>query len=67
MQSLMFLACFVQKVSNKNLWGSAQPLPPPPLGKGRVKMIPLSITWDQPGTHLRGSNKTVLQQLVITS
>ena len=36
MQSLMPLACFVQKLSKKNLWGSARP--PPPLGKGRVKV-----------------------------
>ena len=28
---------FFQKLSKKNLWGSARP-PPPPLGKGRVKL-----------------------------
>ena len=32
MQSLMFLACFVQKLSKKNLWGVSST----PLGKGRV-------------------------------
>ena len=26
----MFLACFVQKLSKKNIWGSARPPPPPP-------------------------------------
>ena len=33
-KSLMFLDCFVQKLSKKNLWGSARP--PSPFGKGRV-------------------------------
>ena len=32
MQSLMFLACFVRKLSKKNLWGVSST----PLGKGRV-------------------------------
>ena len=36
MLSLMFLDCFVQKLSKKNLWGFWLNLPPP-LGKGRVK------------------------------
>ena len=34
MQSLMFLDCFVQKLSKKNLWGSVRP----PFGKERVKI-----------------------------
>ena len=33
MQSLMLLACFVQKLSKKNLWGFGST----PLSKGRVK------------------------------
>ena len=34
MQSFMFLACFVQKVSKKNLWGVRTPF-----GKERVKPL----------------------------
>ena len=40
MQSLMFLDCFVEKLSKKNLWGVGST----PLGKGRVNYFssPLS-------------------------
>ena len=38
MYIIKILACFVQKLLKKNIWGSARPPPPPPpLGKGRVK------------------------------
>ena len=36
MQSLMFLACFVQKLSKKNLWGVGSI---PLSGKGRVNRL----------------------------
>ena len=35
---LMFLACFVQKLSKKNLWGQLDPPPPHLPGKGRVNI-----------------------------
>ena len=38
MQSLMFLACFVQKLSKTDLWALARA---PLLGKGRVKGGPV--------------------------
>ena len=38
MQSLMFLACFVQKLSKKNLLGGRRDAPPP-LSKGRVNSL----------------------------
>ena len=37
MQSLMFLACFVEKSSKKNLWGFGST----PFGKGRVNELRL--------------------------
>ena len=37
MQSLMFLDCFVQKLSKKNFWGVSSTSAPHPLGKGKVK------------------------------
>ena len=45
MQSLMFLGCFDQKLSKKNLWRVG--LTPPPLGTGRVKN-PNSVHTNRP-------------------
>ena len=40
MQRLMFLDCFVQKLSKKNLWRSARPPPPPPpVNEGLKKVV----------------------------
>ena len=43
MQRLMFLDCFVQKLSKKNLWGfgSIPPPPPPPLVNEGLKKVVL--------------------------
>ena len=41
MQSLMFLGCFDQKLSKKNLWGIGPTL----LGTGRVKMAQAPIKY----------------------
>ena len=44
MQRLMFLDCFVQKVSKKNLWGVGSTLSP---GKGRINILrPITINFD---------------------
>ena len=49
MQSLMFLGCFVQKLSKKNLWGFRST--PPPLVKEGLSLsidhVQRSLTLDQ--------------------
>ena len=55
MQSLMFLDCFVQKLSKKNIWGGGRL---DPLGKGRVNRnklndLILSLTPENMTQHSR--------------
>ena len=58
MQSLMFLACFVQTLWKKNLWGYGST--PPPLGTGRVKnSTNLLLSLGHLGVHRATSIQTV--------